>query len=107
MSPDGADLPHPFVRAPTNVGAPQITAEELATARTAAEPIVLLDVRPMEERRFARLRDDRHIPLGELPQRLAELPKDRPIVAYDQFGDDAARAVELLLRSGFPSVRLL
>jgi len=69
--------------------------------------MVLLDVRPTAERRLARLRDDRHIPLAELPRRLAELPKDRTIVAYDQFGDDAARAAELLLRSGYPKAHVL
>jgi sulfur dioxygenase len=107
MSPDERELPHPFVRAPTDVTPSRISAHALADARTAAEPLLLLDVRPVDERRLARLRDDRHIPLGELPRRLAELPKDRPIVAYDQFGPDAGRAAELLLRSGFSNVRLL
>jgi sulfur dioxygenase len=107
MAPDEPAVPHPFVRPPPEVAPGRITGAEVAAARRAAEPILLLDVRPLGERRLARLRDDRHIPLSELPRRLAELPKDRPIVAYDQFGGDAARAAELLLRSGYPTVRLL
>ena len=107
MAPDGSGLPHPFVRPPSDVAPTKISGPELAQARTAAEPILLVDVRPMDERRLARLRDERHIPLAELPKRLAELPKDRPIVVYDHFGPDAARAAELLLRSGFPNIRRL
>jgi glyoxylase-like metal-dependent hydrolase (beta-lactamase superfamily II) len=107
MSPEPPGMPHPFVHAPAEIEPGRITAAALAAARTAAEPLVLVDVRPMEERRLARLRDDHHIPLGELPRRLAELPRDRPIVTYDQFGPDGARAAELLLRSGYPSVRVL
>ena len=107
MVPDGSRPPHPFVRAPAEVVAERISGAELAAARVRAQPLLLLDVRPIEERRMARLRDDRHIPLSELPGRLNDLPRDRTIVPYDQFGPDAVRASELLLRSGFPRVRFL
>jgi sulfur dioxygenase len=107
MAPPDSDLPHPFVHAPGEVVPGGISPQDLAAARTAAQPILLLDVRPIEERRLARLHDDRHIPLADLPRRLGELPKDRTIVTYDHFGADADRAAELLLRSGYPKVRRL
>ena len=44
--------------------------------------VVVLDVRPVDEYLTAHLPFARSIPLGELKHRLAELPKDRPIVAY-------------------------
>ncbi|MCE5239404.1 metalloregulator ArsR/SmtB family transcription factor, partial [bacterium] len=44
--------------------------------------VVLLDVRPTEEYQAAHLPGALSIPLPELPQRLAELPKDRRVVAY-------------------------
>ncbi|HEY6238772.1 MAG TPA: MBL fold metallo-hydrolase [Thermoplasmata archaeon] len=56
---------------------------------------------------MARLADDRHIPLAELPHRLAELPRDRPIVVYDQHGGGARRAAALLARSGYAPVAFL
>lgn len=44
--------------------------------------VVVLDVRPAEEYLTAHLPFARSIPLNELLQRIKELPKDRPIVAY-------------------------
>src|SRR3990167_10700711 len=44
--------------------------------------VVVLDVRPAEEYLTTHLPFARSIPIDELRQRLAELPKDRPIVAY-------------------------
>ncbi|MBI5006070.1 MAG: hypothetical protein HZB95_02990 [Nitrosomonadales bacterium] len=44
--------------------------------------VVVLDVRPAEEYLNAHLPFARSIPLEELRQRLAELPRDRSIVAY-------------------------
>ena len=102
-----SEPPHPFSRPSPPTAAPSVTGEELLRRRGAAERLCLLDVRPIEERRIARLVDDRHIPLAELPGRLTELPTDRPIVVYDQFGGDAERAATLLARTGRPAVAFL
>lgn len=102
-----ADPPHPFSRPPAPAPVGSVSGEELRRRRETAERICLLDVRPIEERRIARLADDRHIPLAELPGRLAELPTDRPIVVYDQFGGDASRAAMLLASAGRPAVAAL
>jgi rhodanese-related sulfurtransferase len=70
--------------------------------------IVVLDVRPTEEYLAAHLPFARSIPLTELRQRLAELPKDRSIVAYCRgpYCLMAIDAVELLRKEGFKSVHL-
>lgn len=65
-------------------------------------PPQVLDVRPASERALARFPGDRHIPLFELPRRYGELAKNRPIVAYCQFGSESRRAIEYLQRKGFP-----
>ena len=70
-------------------------------------PPLLLDVRAPAGRRLARLPGDRHIPLSELGQRFAELPRDRPIVVYCQFGARAREATGLLLDRGFTHVSAL
>ena len=70
--------------------------------------VVVLDVRPTEEYLTAHLPFARSIPLTELRQRLAELPKDRSIVAYCRgpYCLMAIDAVELLRNEGFKSVHL-
>src|SRR5882724_277764 len=51
-------------------------------ARLGRGEIVLVDVRPAEEYAAGHIEGARSIPLGELEQRLADLPADREIVAY-------------------------
>jgi rhodanese-related sulfurtransferase len=70
--------------------------------------IVVLDVRPTEEYLTAHLPFARSIPLTELRQRLAELPKDRSIVAYCRgpYCLMAKDAVELLKQEGYAAIHL-
>lgn len=74
----------------------------------ASERIVLIDVRPAGEFDEGHLPDARSIPIGELPDRLEELPRDKTIVAYCRgaFCTYADEAVQLLKVSGFQAVRL-
>ncbi|MCE5237577.1 metalloregulator ArsR/SmtB family transcription factor [bacterium] len=64
---------------------------------------VVLDVRPAEEYQAGHLPGAVPMPLDELENRLAELPKDRPIVAYcrGQYCLMARQAVDLLQRHGY------
>ena len=70
--------------------------------------VVVLDVRPVEEYLNAHLPFARSIPLGELKNRLDELPHDRPIVAYCRgpFCLMAKAAAELLKREGYRAQHL-
>jgi len=70
--------------------------------------ILVLDVRPDDEYESGHLPYARSLPLAELKKRLAELPKDRQIVAYCRgpFCMMAVEAVALLRREGFRAVRL-
>jgi rhodanese-related sulfurtransferase len=70
--------------------------------------VVVLDVRPAEEYLNAHLPFARSIPLEELRQRLAELPKDRSIVAYCRgpYCLMAVDAVALLKQEGFAAIHL-
>lgn len=70
--------------------------------------VVVLDVRPTEEYLNAHLPFARSIPLDELRQRLAELPKDRSVVAYCRgpYCLMAKDAVELLRKEGYSAVHL-
>lgn len=70
--------------------------------------VVVLDVRPAEEYLAAHLPFARSIPLDELRQRLAELPLDRPVVAYCRgpYCLMAKDAAELLRQEGHIAVHL-
>jgi len=83
-------------------GAARLSADELRECLSRGEAL-LLDVRPAEEYRAGHLPGAVLMPLEELEERLSELPRDRPIVAYCR-GDYclmARRAVALLLDHGY------
>lgn len=61
----------------------QLDVEEVAARLSAGEDLFLLDVRTAEElEQDGALAGYAHIPIDELEGRLAEVPKDKPIVAY-------------------------
>lgn len=62
---------------------------------------LLLDVRRADERARGFIPGSVHIPLDELRQRLAELPRDREIVAYCQSGQRSYNAARILSQNGF------
>lgn len=61
----------------------------------------LLDVRRDDEWIAGHAPDATHIPLDQLPERLAELPRDRPIWAVCHGGGRSARATAFLAGQGF------
>ena len=78
-------------------GAEEIGQAELR-ARTAAGDIVVLDVRPAEEYAAGHIPGAISIPVGELADRIDELPGDREIVVYCRgeycvFAHDAVRTL--------------
>jgi rhodanese-related sulfurtransferase len=70
--------------------------------------VVVLDVRPRSEYEQQHLPFARSLPLAELRTRLAELPKDKPIVAYCRgpFCLLSDEAVKLLGKRGFRVTKL-
>ena len=76
--------------------------------RAAAGEVVVLDVRPQEEFEVAHLPHARSLPVDELRKRLAELPKEVPVVAYCRgpFCLMARDAVELLRKKGYQAFHL-
>lgn len=70
--------------------------------------VVVIDVRPANEFEQAHLPFARSMPLSELRVRLAELPKDKPIVAYCRgpYCLMSADAVRLLQEQGYTALQL-
>jgi glyoxylase-like metal-dependent hydrolase (beta-lactamase superfamily II) len=98
---------HPYPHPLSAPRIPLVSPIELRSLVEGSTPPVLLDVRAPEGRKLARLPGDRHIPLSELGTRHSELPQDRLIVVYCQFGARARQAAELLLDRGFSQVAAL
>src|SRR5512139_2254715 len=76
--------------------------------RATAGEVVVLDVRPEDEFAVAHLPHARSMPVDELKKRVAELPRDVPVVAYCRgpFCLMAKDAVELLRGRGYEAFHL-
>jgi sulfur-carrier protein adenylyltransferase/sulfurtransferase len=79
----------------------EMTVGELKARIDAGTAPAILDVREPFEAAICCLPGSRLIPLGQLPQRLAELDPDAEIVVHCKSGGRSARAVGLLRDRGF------
>jgi len=64
----------------------------------------LIDVRTPEEFANAHLTGARNIPIQELAQCLADVPTDKPVVAYCRTGNRSGMAAQLLHEAGYEHV---
>ena len=82
---------------------PRLTVAELAAAldRGGDNAPLVIDVRQVTEFVAGHVPGSVHIGAGELPQRLEDLPRNRPIATICQSGYRSAIAASLLLRAGF------
>lgn len=62
---------------------------------------LIVDVREKRERDQGLIPNSIHIPLGELRQRLNELPKDRELLVHCQSGQRSYTACRMLMQHGF------
>ena len=84
-------------------GVPEMAPSELKDRLERGERLRVLDVREPHEWDIANLGDQgaELIPLGELPDRMAELDSSEEMVFYCRSGARSARAVEQLQEAGF------
>jgi len=91
----------------TSVSDWEITPVELKKKMDAGETPFVLDVREPNEYQINKIAGSTLIPLGELPRRYQELPRDREIVAQCKMGGRSAKAMEFLKSVGFTNVKNL
>jgi adenylyltransferase/sulfurtransferase len=84
-------------------GIPQLTVKELKQRFDAGEDVFLLDVREPYEYQIAQI-GGKLIPQNDVPQRLAEIPREREIVVHCRSGARSQRIAEFLKQSGYPKV---
>jgi rhodanese-related sulfurtransferase len=79
-------------------------SEVAARIRTAPKDVLLLDVREPYERELAHIEPSLHIPMREVPERLAEIPKEREVIVYCHGGARSAMVAGFLETRGYPRV---
>lgn len=67
-------------------------------------PAVLLDVRDEDEHRDVHVEGALHIPTHDLPRRMAEIPKDRPVMVICASGGRSQQVTFQLLQQGWTDV---
>lgn len=81
----------------------EVTVEEARRRlESTSDGAVLLDVREDYEVRICRVAGSVHIPLREVPRRLGELPRDRPLLVLCHHGSRSRHVTEFLRAHGFP-----
>jgi rhodanese-related sulfurtransferase len=78
-----------------------ITASDLERQRNGDAPPFMLDVREVEELEDGAIAGSVNIPMGEVEQRLAELPKDRDIVVICHLGIRSIHVAKRLNALGY------
>jgi adenylyltransferase/sulfurtransferase len=84
-------------------GVPQITVKELKHRMDAGEDVYILDVREPFEYQIANL-GGKLIPQNDVPQRLAEIDRNREIIVQCKSGGRSQRIAELLKQNGYERV---
>jgi rhodanese-related sulfurtransferase len=67
---------------------------------------LLLDVREPDEWSAGRVDGSLHVPMGQVPARLGDIPVDRRIVVVCRNGGRSARITEFLRQHGYDAVNL-
>jgi adenylyltransferase/sulfurtransferase len=85
----------------------EISAQQLAGELDSGAPVTLLDVREPWEAAIVSLPGSILVPLGDLEQSLANVPRDRPVVVYCHLGIRSERALEIVKSAGITDSRHL
>jgi rhodanese-related sulfurtransferase len=82
----------------------EISVQELKARRDRGDSPVVLDVREQWELQLARLPGVVHVPMNEVPARLAELSPEAETVVMCHAGGRSMQVARYLARQGFANV---
>lgn len=80
------------------------TVEQLKARLDAGEKPYMIDVREDEEVAFGMIEGAVHIPMGQIPDRLAEIPDDREVIFICRSSGRSGRVCEYLEAQGYGNV---
>ncbi|MBN2210298.1 MAG: FAD-dependent oxidoreductase [Sedimentisphaerales bacterium] len=84
-----------------------VTPKQVHQRLQAGEALCLLDVRTPVELGYMRMPGATHIPLGALRERLHEVPKDKPIIAFCNYSLRGYEAALILRHAGYDNVAVM
>jgi adenylyltransferase/sulfurtransferase len=84
-------------------GIPQLSVKELKRRMDAGEDVYIIDVREPFEYQIAQI-GGKLIPQNDVPNRLAEIDRDREVIVQCKSGGRSQRIAELLKQAGYPRV---
>jgi rhodanese-related sulfurtransferase len=79
----------------------EIAVAELDAWRKSGRDVVVLDVREAWEVATVSLPDTLNIPMQQVPQRVTELPRDKPLVVMCHHGGRSRQVTGWLRQNGF------
>lgn len=82
----------------------ELSAQELKALQGGGEPPLVLDVREAWELGICALAGAMHIPMGQIPARLQEVPAEQPVVVLCHHGARSRQVASLLAARGYPRV---
>ena len=85
-------------------GIPTVTVDQVPTPLP--DGITVLDVREPVEWQHGHVEGSVHVPMMELPDRLADLPPDGQVLVVCKVGGRSARVVQYLVAQGVDAVNL-
>lgn len=85
----------------------EVSLQELADERKQGKAQFLLDVREPDELEISKLSEVYAIPMAEVPDRLAEIPRDQDVVVICRSGGRSGKITDFLLDNGYTRVRNL
>ncbi len=91
--------PPPDEEAPADL---EVEGSQVADMVSRGDPMLLIDIREPHELRQGHGRGALLLPMNEVPQRLAELPRDQTLVVYCAAGARSWGVAHYLREQGFP-----
>ena len=80
---------------------PEISAIELKQRIDNGDDLQIIDVREPDEVAIATIPNTKHIPLGQIINRMSEIDPQKETVVHCKMGGRSARAIMALKQSGF------
>jgi rhodanese-related sulfurtransferase len=84
----------------------EITPTELQQLLSGENPPALIDVREDGEAAICAIEGSTLFPMNELPQRLQEIPRDRPVALYCHHGMRSLMVAQWLSNQGYETLSL-
>jgi adenylyltransferase/sulfurtransferase len=100
-------VPHPDEIKEEPLASDEISVSQLRDRFAAGTETVLIDVREPSEYQIARIGGSKLIPLGEIPVRYGEVPRDGDVVVHCKMGGRSRQAVDFLKTKGYTNVKNL